>query len=116
MNLDSPELSKRAREFLESPESDLYLSAVSASEIALKESLGRLKLPKPAARYVPWRREVNGIQPLPVDEESALHLPKLPPLHSDPFDRMLVCQALVHGMALLTPDEAIARYPVRVVW
>jgi len=54
---------------------------------------------------------MNGIETLPVEEESALQLAKLPALHSDPFDRMLVCQALVHGLILLTPDEAIARYP-----
>jgi len=116
MNLDSPELSVRARQLLQSPESELYLSAISAWEIALKESMGRLRLPEPAARYVPSRRERNGIEPLPLDEESVLHLRKLPALHNDPFDRMLVCQALVHGLALLTPDEAIARYPARVVW
>jgi len=116
MNLDAPELSTRARKLLESAESELYLSAVSAWEIALKESMGRLKLPQPANRYVTARRELNGIEPLPVDEESALHLTKLPALHGDPFDRMLVCQALVHGLVLLTPDEVIGRYPARVIW
>ncbi len=54
--------------------------------------------------------------PLPLDEESALHLARLPALHRDPFDRTLICQALVHGLAILTPDDVIRRYPVRAIW
>ena len=77
---------------------------------------GRLPLPEPAAQYVPSRRQANGIASLELSEETILQLPKLPPLHGDPFDRILVCQAIVHGLAILTPDEWITRYPVRVLW
>ena len=97
-------------------DNELYLSAVSAWEIALKHLAGRLPLPEPAALYVPRRREANGIASLDLSEEAVLQLPKLPPLHTDPFDRMLICQAIAHGLAILTPDEWIARYPVRVLW
>lgn len=65
---------------------------------------------------MPELRAAHGIEPLPLDEEAALHIGALPPVHRDPFDRMLVCQAILHGMALLTPDETIRKYPVRVVW
>jgi len=77
---------------------------------------GRLYLPEPAEKYVPSRREANGINSLELNEEVVLQLPKLPPLHGDPFDRMLVCQAIVHGLTILTSDEWITRYPVRVMW
>ena len=89
---------------------------MSAWEIALKQIAGRLPLPEPAAQYVPSRREANGIASLDLCEEAVLQLPKLPPLHTDPFDRMLICQAIAHGLAILTPDACIARYPVRVLW
>jgi PIN domain nuclease of toxin-antitoxin system len=97
-------------------DNELYLSVVSAWEIALKQMSGRLPLPEPAAQYVPKRREANGIASLDLSEDAVLQLPKLPSLHTDPFDRMLICQAIAHGLAILTPDEWIARYPVRVLW
>jgi PIN domain nuclease of toxin-antitoxin system len=65
---------------------------------------------------VPALRSGHGITSLPLDEESALHLTRLPALHRDPFDRMLVCQALAGGMVLLTPDPLITQYPVRTIW
>jgi len=51
-----------------------------------------------------------------LDEESALHLVRLPQLHNDPFDSILVCQALIHGLVILTPDKLISQYPVRTIW
>jgi len=56
------------------------------------------------------------VLPLPFDEESALKLARLPTLHRDQFDRMLICQAVTNAMAIITPDEAIHRYPVRALW
>jgi PIN domain nuclease of toxin-antitoxin system len=108
--------SVQARSIFQSPENEVYLSAASAWEIAIKHALGRLPLPGPAERLIPSLRERHGITALPVDEESALHLPRLPALHHDPFDRLLVCQAIVHGMTILTPDPVIGRYPARVAW
>ncbi len=61
-------------------------------------------------------REASGISSLDIDEESALHAGRLPALHSDPFDRMLVAQAIVHSMTILTPDPEIEQYGVRVLW
>jgi PIN domain nuclease of toxin-antitoxin system len=61
-------------------------------------------------------REAHGIAPLPIDEESALHVARLPLLHRDPFDRMLVSQAIVHGLTILTPDSLITQYPGRTAW
>ena len=61
-------------------------------------------------------REPHGIEALPLDEESVLQVLRLPALHRDPFDRMLVCQAIVHGLAILTPDPLVSQYPARVIW
>jgi PIN domain nuclease of toxin-antitoxin system len=116
LNLDAPELSPRARELCLNPENDLYLSVVSTWELALKGNRRGFSLPEPVESYVPSRREFNGIAALHLTEEAVLQLPKLPGLHRDPFDRMLICQAIAEGLAILTPDEWIARYPVRVIW
>ncbi len=113
---DAPELSESARLLFVDPANEIYLSAVSAWEIAVKHALGRLPLPEPPERFIPARRKQHGIEPLPLEEEATLHLTRLPPYHQDPFDRMLVCQAVVHGMVLLTPDELILQYSVRTTW
>ena len=114
--IDSPQLSSRARELFSSPGNEVYLSAVSTWEIAIKHSLGRLPLPESPQRFIPFQREKHGIQSLSLDEESTLQLLRLPPLHNDPFDRMLVCQAIVEGLTILTPDSLLSQYPVRVIW
>ena len=107
----APELSEAAREAFADPGNEIYLSAASAFEIAVKYRLGRFPLPLPPDVFVPKAREAHGIDRLDLDEESALHVAKLPDLHRDPFDRLLVAQALVRGMVLLTPDHSIREYP-----
>ena len=77
---------------------------------------GTLRLPVSPGRLIPDARKRYGISTLPVDEESALHLVKLPQLHADPFDRMLVSQAIVHGLTIVTPDPLVAQYPARTMW
>jgi len=114
--LDDPRLSSRAREALTDPGNDVFLSAVSAWEIAVKHSLGRLPLPGRPAQFIAAQRSLHGIQSLPLEEGSALYVTHLPDLHGDPFDRILICQAIVHGLALVTPDHQIAQYPVRIIW
>jgi PIN domain nuclease of toxin-antitoxin system len=114
--VESPRLSMTAVRLFRDPDTEVYLSTASSLEIAIKSSQGRLPLPEPAHSYVPSRRAVYRIHSLPVDEESALRIARLPRIHGDPFDRILVCQAVVHGMTILTPDEAITQYAVRVVW
>lgn len=113
---NAPQLSRRARELFADPANEVYLSAVSAWEIAIKYTLGRLRLPDPPAVYLPDRRRKMGIEELPLEETAALHLSRLPRLHPDPFDRMLVSQSIVHAMTILTPDPQISRYPAPVIW
>jgi PIN domain nuclease of toxin-antitoxin system len=109
-------LSDKAKELFVDPGNEVFLSVVSCWEIAVKHSLGRLPLPQPPGQFVPLQRAAHGIDSLPLDEESALHVSKLPAMHNDPFDRMLASQAIVHGLALMTSDKLIARYPVRILW
>jgi len=112
----SSELSRKAKQSFQDPGNRAYLSSVSVWEIALKHSLRRLKLSGPPAEFVPAQRKLHGVDPLFLDEEAALHLAKLPRLHRDPFDRMLVCQAVTASMTLVTPDPEIHRYAVRTLW
>lgn len=107
-------LPARARAALETGE--VYVSAVCAWEIAVKFAKGQLRLIEPPDKLVPSARARYGLAALPVDEESALHVVKLPPLHRDPFDRMLVSQAIVHGLTIVTPDPLITQYPARTLW
>jgi PIN domain nuclease of toxin-antitoxin system len=109
-------LSPRARVLLVDPSNEVFLSSVSAWEIAVKHGLGQLSLREAPDRFVPAQRETHGIEALPLDEESVLQVLRLPALHRDPFDRMLVCQAIVHGLAILTPDPLVSQYPARVIW
>ena len=96
--------------------SDLLVSAASAWEIAIKYSRGTLRLIEPPELFLRAARERYGIRSLPIDEESAVHVRKLPPLHADPFDRMLVSQAIVHGVTIVTPDPLVTQYPARTMW
>ena len=98
------------------PGNEVLLSAVSVWEIASKHKAGRLPLPEPPDQLIPTERRLRGVAALAFDEESALQVLRLPPLHRDPFDRMLISQAIAHGLAIVTPDPSIAQYPVRVIW
>jgi PIN domain nuclease of toxin-antitoxin system len=113
---ESPRISKTAVAAYLDRNNECYLSAASAWEIGIKYATGRLQLPEKPDSYVPKLRDASGFESLGVDEESALHAGRLPRLHSDPFDRLLVAQAIVHGLTILTPDQEIAQYGVRVLW
>ena len=116
IGLNSEKLSKAAVAAFLHPENQRFLSAASAWEIANKYSAGRLPLPRDPEYFIGEGREKSGIATLPLDEESALLTSRLPRLHGDPFDRMLVAQAMIHDLIIVTPDEDIARYGVRVLW
>lgn len=95
---------------------EIMVSAATAWEIAIKYAKGTLRLTMPPDRFVPGARSRYGLAALPIDEESALHIAKLPSLHADPFDRMLVSQAIVHGLTIVTPDPLVTQYPARTLW
>ena len=114
--LDTPQLSATALGLFRDPNNQVYLSTASSWEIAVKSGQGRLSLPQTAGGFIRAQRMLHKIESLAIDEEAALQIEKLPRIHRDPFDRILICQSIVHGMTILTPDEAISQYAVRVVW
>src|SRR5205814_2194137 len=92
---------------------DVYLSVASIWEALVKYQLGRLSLPSPADQYLQERQEQHRIVSLALETAAAAQVLKLPALHHDPFDRMLVCQAIHHDLVLATADEQLEEYPVR---
>lgn len=115
MALSPDRFSTGARALVEARENLLYLSAASAWEIAIKHGLGKLRLPDPPVIYVPAQIAALGVQPLPIEYQHALHVATLPPHHRDPFDRLLVAQAQLDDLAILTADPLIAAYDVTTV-
>ena len=100
------------RDAIRDPANEVYLSVASVWEAVIKYALGKLSLPQAPAEYLPRQREAHRIGTLPVEEQSLVHLASLPPLHRDPFDRILIAQALQHGLTLATVDDAVRAYPV----
>jgi PIN domain nuclease of toxin-antitoxin system len=97
-------------------EQDVYLSAASSWEIAIKTKLRKFDLPEPPTRYVPKRMAAQGIHSLAVTQSHSLKVYDLAQHHSDPFDRLIIAQALAEEMVILTSDRAFRKYPVEVVW
>jgi PIN domain nuclease of toxin-antitoxin system len=93
----------------------VYLSGVSLWEALVKYRLGKLPLPHPPESYLPTQRARHQIASLPLDEASVYHLSSLPAAHRDPFDRMLVCQALEHGLSIVTVDPVFGAYPAPIL-
>ncbi len=91
------------------------MSAVSSWEIAIKHALGRLPLPEPPQRYVPERLRAIGAEGLPIEHGHALAVATLPPHHGDPFDRLLVAQAQLLDVPIMTADPIVAQYPVHAL-
>lgn len=109
------QLSTNVRDAIRDPDNEVYLSAVSIWEAIVKHQLGKLPLPEPPETYLPKQRDLHQIASLALDESSVVQLAKLPPLHRDPFDRMLICQALQNGLTIVTVDSAVRAYPVSVM-
>ena len=107
---DSPKLSKAARELIASPKTVVWVSAASVWEIAIKHALGRGDMPvtcQDASRYF----QESGYRFLPIESEHAIAVEGLPAHHQDPFDRILIAQAISEDITLLTTDSMVARYP-----
>jgi PIN domain nuclease of toxin-antitoxin system len=111
---DSKRLGPRTRKTIERPDTSVWISVVSVWEIAIKTSAGRLKIRQPLEETIDDLVGA-GFQSLPVNMEHALAAGKLPPLHEDPFDRMLVAQAQCEGLTVVTVDSAVEAYDVRTL-
>lgn len=113
---DDARLGGRARSVIEAPESDVLVSVASLWEIAIKHALGRLPLARPFAETFPAQLDANASARLPIGTDHLARLVGLPFHHRDPFDRLVIAQALVEGVPVLTRDRAFGAYPVDTVW
>lgn len=109
------QLSTDVRDAIRDLDNEVYLSSVSIWETVIKYQLGKLPLPEPPEAYLPKQRDLHQISSLALDESSVVQLAKLPPLHRDPFDRMLICQALHNGLTVATADAAVRAYSISVL-
>ena len=114
--MDDPKLSVKAKKLLKDSDHEFFLSVVSAWEIAIKSRLKKISLSKKAEDFVLEQMDLNSISPLSIQMKHALHVEKLPDHHEDPFDRLIVAQAHLENMALLTCDKMIKKYDVNSLW
>ena len=115
-NIEPELLSPDAHELIADGENELFLSAASAWEIAIKYGKGHLSLPGDAESFVISRVTARGFRPLPIEISHAVHVCHLPPLHKDPFDRLIISQSQLESLPIITADANIARYDVEIIW
>ena len=116
MQAKPQQLSEKTRALLQDPGNQIFLSAASSWEISLKYALGKLPLPMPPIEYVLSRMETSGTSPLPIQHGHALHAGGLPLHHADPFDRLLIAQAQLENLKILTADRLFEAYQVGLLW
>ena len=109
-------LSRRVRAALEDPETEAFVSHASVWEIAIKVSRGRLSLAGELSVFLPRAMVSHRLDGLPIQLRHILAVADLPWLHRDPFDRLLISQAQIEQMPILSADRAIAQYNVQVIW
>jgi PIN domain nuclease of toxin-antitoxin system len=115
MQAEPDRFSSETRKLLLDPDNELFLSAASSWEIAIKYALGKLPLPEPPSTYVPSRLRSSGVIGLAIEHAHALHVESLPSHHRDPFDRLLVAQAQLEALPIVSADRARALYAVTIV-
>jgi PIN domain nuclease of toxin-antitoxin system len=115
-NMDDAQLSPLARELIVDGNNEIFLSAATAWEIAIKTARGHLTLPEDPTRYFSNRMSLHGFQALPVQIHHAVQVYKLPMHHADPFDRLLIAQSQIESMPLISVDADIRKYEVEVIW
>ncbi len=113
---DDPRLSRRAASLISDGANEVYVSAATAWEIVVKSALGRVEVPDPVDHFLASQIEANAFLALPIHVRHALGLASLPDVHRDPFDRILVAQAVAEDLLLVSGDRVLRRYPVGVEW
>jgi PIN domain nuclease of toxin-antitoxin system len=110
-----PKLPESFRAATQDASNDVFLSSISVWEAVIKHGLGKLSFPTLQATYLTQQRTAHGIAALPVDEGAMVHLAELPPIHRDPFDRLLIAQAMQHELTLMTVDQLFSAYLVQLL-
>ena len=116
LNTDREKLPRSIHRLCTDEANRLYLSSVTVWEIAAKHLAGRLPLPVAPAEFITNCRAANAVLSISLKEEDISHLERLPGIHRDPFDRMLICQAISRGLTIMTPDPHIKQYPIPTIW
>ncbi len=114
--MGTEQLSPCALDMIADGRNEIYFSAASAWEIAIKTGKGRLTLPEEPGRYVTSRMSQHRFLALPIQIAHTLHVFDLPPHHADPFDRLLIAQSQIESLPLITKDEEIRLYEVETIW
>lgn len=109
-------LSSTARQAIADGSNEVFFSAASGWEIAIKAQLGKLRLPNGPEAFVSEHLQLNGFRPLSISVSHALHTASLPSIHRDPFDRILVAQSQLEHIAIVTSDPLIQQYQVSIIW
>jgi PIN domain nuclease of toxin-antitoxin system len=115
-NLDDDRLSESVRDLIRDGRTEVVVSVASIWEVAIKAAKGKIELPDAADAYIDDRLRRNRWSTLSIDPRHALHAAALPMIHADPFDRVLVAQAQLESIPLVTTDAAITRYDVETIW
>jgi PIN domain nuclease of toxin-antitoxin system len=113
---DNPQLSQTARDIISNSSNTLYVSIASSWEIIIKAQTGKLPLPEPPTQFIQSCLAVNRFVNLPIDLSHVLQVDNLPHHHKDPFDRILIAQAQVEDIPLITVDHLVIQYPVQTIW
>lgn len=111
-----PKLSATAEQAIRDPANTPLLSIASVWEIAIKVNQGRLPIPQPLEQFIPRQLQTNRISILPIDLHHTYEIARMPLHHRDPFDRLLISQALAEGIPLVSTDSAFDAYPVKRLW
>ena len=114
--IDDPSLSLATRDAIADPANEVYVSTASFWEIVIKYGLGRLSLPDEPDRYLPAQRTAAGFDLLTIGEAETCQVHRLPAIHRDPFERLLVALANCFGLVIATDDAVVQRYPVQTIW
>jgi PIN domain nuclease of toxin-antitoxin system len=113
---NNPQLSQPIRDIISNPNNTLYLSVASSWEIIIKSNIGKLPLPEPPTQFIQACLSANRFESMAISLAHVLQVDTLPNHHKDPFDRILIAQAQVEDMPILTIDHLIAQYPVKTIW
>ncbi len=113
---DDERLSPRAAALIADGSNEVLVSAASAWELVVKSALGRVEVPTPVDRFLTAQMQTNAFVPLPIHMRHALGLAALPDIHRDPFDRILIAQAVAEDLTLVSRDRVLRSYPVTVEW
>jgi len=115
--ITTPEkLGPESQQLIMDGHNEIFLSAASSWEIAIKYALAKLPLPEAPEKFIPPRLVRDAIRPLPINHTHALHVASLPLHHRDPFDRLLISQAQMEGLPIMTVDKQFKDYDVECIW